>query len=1341
MKENSLGLVDTPLSKYTLLPHTEAARLAVLSKYQILDTPPEQRFDDITQLAAQICETPIALISLVDNCRLWYKSKIGIDTSETLRDASFCSYAIEQPDVLIVPDTLEDERFVDNPLVVSDPKLRFYAGAPLITVEGYALGTLCVIDYVPHQITLVQKQALQALSRQVIAQLELRRNLLNLSRTIAEHKWTEAQLLRREQETADLLKIKNVERDLVLPGTNLPKAQSFHSQNLALSTRTSAEIQAEIEQLFGFIPPFFGPAASNPQVFENLWQQTRAAYLNTSLSPQFKEKLSAYLSRYCRVSYCLICHSCSLYPLGVQPQEILELLQSPPPTEQEIDSHLQILAAQSNALASLASLSSELEASLLYCSIFIAVENRNQQEQTDYYRNELRFLLGNENYQHLIAFIAYVKMSHVWMEGHPEVSHEGDRRAQNHLNELLKEEPDLASFFQNYVEQVKQEQENHVEQLALMRERKQHEAALQQSEERFRLLVEGVRDYAIIMLDTNGCVASWNAGAEAIKGYQANEILGQPITRFYRKDDFDRDVASYALRLAAETGRFEGEGWRVRKDGSQFWAAVVITALHDDSGRLRGYAKVIRDITDRKLAEEDLRRAHNLLEMRVQERTVELAASNAALQEQIAECQRMEAVLHQEKEFLNTVLENIEDGIVACNAEGVLTLLNRASRDFYQLSQTELAADDWTEHCALYFPDGQTLMSKDDTPLFQALQGQTVRNVKMVIAPQQGRARTVLSSGQPMFDAEGNKLGAVISMHDITDRQQAQRELQKSEANLFALIENTQDAVWSIDSEYRVVTLNSSFREQFLTIFGAELTIGINIIDCLPADQKSLWVHYYSRALQGERFSIDQHYGFDKSIQAIKDVEVSFNPIFTEGGHINGVSVFARDISERKRAEAQLLYDAFHDSLTELPNRALFLERLIHAVERTKRHSDRLFAVLFLDLDHFKVVNDSLGHVAGDQLLIQITHELEACLSFGDTLSRFGGDEFIILLEDIRNTSDALVIAERIHQRLAAAFNLDGQEVFTTASIGITFSTTEYEQPEDLLRYVDIAMYRSKALGRARHEVFDVTMQTQAIARLHLETELRRAIQRQEFELHYQPIVSLKTGKISGFEALLRWQHPLQGMMPPAEFIPIAEETGLIVPIGRWVLREACRQMRAWCIQFPHTLSFTMSVNLSSRQFTQSGLAEQIDQILEETGLAPTNLKLEITESVVMENAKSAARTLLELRNLGVQLAIDDFGTGYSSLSYLHQFPANTLKIDRSFVSRIGDAGENGEIVHTIMTLAHSLNMDVVAEGVETVEQLAQLRLLECEYGQGYLFCKPKDGEMISAVIEANPEW
>ena len=449
----------------------------------------------------------------------------------------------------------------------------------------------------------------------------------------------------------------------------------------------------------------------------------------------------------------------------------------------------------------------------------------------------------------------------------------------------------------------------------------------------------------------------------------------------------------------------------------------------------------------------------------------------------------------------------------------------------------------------------------------------------------------------------------------------------------------------------------------------------------------------------------------------------------------------------------KLIQEARQDPLTRLPNRTFFLDQLARCVTRAKRRPDYKFAILFVDIDGFKIVNDSLGHFAGDHLIVQIAERLVSSVrrddlvscsadvtgrvkqSGEDTLARMGGDEFTILLDDIRDASDGIRVAERIQQKLASPFLISGQEVSITASIGIAISATGYSTAEDILRDADTAMYRAKALGKSRYEICDPAMHARAVSRLKLETDLRRAMDRDEFRVHYQPIVSLRGCRIIGFEALLRWQRPGFGLVMPGEFVEVAEETGQIPFIGLWVLREACRQMRAWNLQFPSDPAFTIAVNISGKQFAQPDLVCQVRHILHEACLDPQSLRLELTESVTMRDVERTARILGELRTLGVGLSMDDFGTGYSSLSHLRRFPLDTLKIDRSFVSEMENSSDSRAIVQMIVSLGRSLGMEIVAEGVEGAKQAGLLESLGCEYAQGYFFSKPIDQEGMAEVL------
>ena len=445
------------------------------------------------------------------------------------------------------------------------------------------------------------------------------------------------------------------------------------------------------------------------------------------------------------------------------------------------------------------------------------------------------------------------------------------------------------------------------------------------------------------------------------------------------------------------------------------------------------------------------------------------------------------------------------------------------------------------------------------------------------------------------------------------------------------------------------------------------------------------------------------------------------------------------DITDRKGYEGRLQHNAFHDTLTGLANRALFMDRLAHALQCKTRHPDLRCAVLFLDLDRFKLVNDSFGHPAGDALLVSLARRLESCVRLEDSVARVGGDEFAVLLEDVAKVEDATMVADRVLASLSQPFVISGQEVFASASIGIALSEGESDRPDEVVRDADTAMYRAKALGKSRYVIFDEGMHRNAMALLRMETDLRRALDREEFLLYYQPIVRVADGTISGLEALLRWQHPTKGLIHPAEFIEVAEDTGLIVPLGSWVLSEACRQLRLWQDQFPSHRDLTISVNLSGRQFAQRDLVAEVRNTLERSGLRGGNLGLEITESVIMQNAEHAVSMMFQLRELDVEVCLDDFGTGYSSLNYLVQFPTSVIKIDRSFVSDINSRRQNVEIVRAIVSLARNLGMKVVAEGVETTDQLSHLKRMHCDYAQGYLFSEPVDGAIGRLLASEGP--
>jgi PAS domain S-box-containing protein len=880
-------------------------------------------------------------------------------------------------------------------------------------------------------------------------------------------------------------------------------------------------------------------------------------------------------------------------------------------------------------------------------------------------------------------------------------------------------------------------------------------------------------DDAIVGKTMEGIMISWNAAAERIYGYSASEAIGQPVTMLVPLDRQDE-----VLRLLERLKRGETvdhfETVRLRKDGKEVQIEVTVSPIRDALERIVGASTIGRDISVRKAAEKQL---------------VQMEARYRGL------------------------LEAAPDAVIVVNQDGEIVLLNLLTEKHFGYQRDELVG----QNVKSIIPKGfaERLATYGIGTPGDPIVPQRGKGIELYGRRKDGSDFPIEIMLSPLDTVDGILITA--SIRDITERKQRENDLSclaaLAEDRLRSLSENqeqlqlleeiatssnqassvpeamkfTLDRVcaytrWPIGHVYFAADRNTgsmvstniwhltddSRFDQFRKVTeSTDFLPGTGLPGRVFASREPAWITdvtddtNFPRGPSARQAGLRAAFAFPvlsrNEVAAILEFfsETVSDPHPALLRIMSQIGTLLARVVERVRASEILLHDAFHDPLTALPNRALFLDRLARAIVRAERHRDYKFAVLFIDIDRFKIVNDSLGHPAGDDLLMQFSQRILRSLRLedlvsrpatipssqwkakDDTLARLGGDEFTVLLDDIRDPSDGVRVAERIQSSFAEPFVICGQDVFATASIGIT-ANSAHATAVDVMRDADTAMYRAKLHGGAQCEVFDQAMHERSVNRLNLETDLRRALERKEFRVYYQPIIALRTGNISGFEALVRWQRSDNALVSPAEFIGVAEETGLIVSIGKWVLRTACEQARQWHLASPREVPLTMSVNISARQFLQDDLVAQVEKILREIQVEPTAIKLEITESVTMGDAERTIRVVNELKKLGLRFSIDDFGTGYSSLSYLRRFPMDTLKIDRSFVSNLKNNPENREIIRTIIGLARNLGMDVVAEGTETLEEISYLKTLDCDFAQGYFFSKPVDSMAAQALLREN---
>lgn len=806
-------------------------------------------------------------------------------------------------------------------------------------------------------------------------------------------------------------------------------------------------------------------------------------------------------------------------------------------------------------------------------------------------------------------------------------------------------------------------------------DRKLAEEELRLSELRYRNLFENANDIVYVH-DLEGNYNSINQAAERVFGYSREEALQMNIRQI---------AAPEHLKLALNklNGKIAGAGQTsyemdcIAKDGHRVTLEINSSAVYND-GVATAVQGIARDITERKTAEGKL-----------QSSEAELRAVFAAMTD-------------------------------------VIVVLDRKGQ-YLKIASTNSSL--------LYKPAGELLGKTLHEVFPKAKADFFLSNIRKALTNRKSiRMEYDLDINGENFWFAGiispmMKDSVILVARDITESQLAEEALKISEERYRDLFENANDLIYTHDLEGNFTSLNHA--GEVITGYSHSEALTMKISQVVAPEFVETAREMTARKIAGEHTSAYELEIISKLGDRVS-LELSTRLIHQNGVPV-GVQGIGRDITERKRAEDRLRYNALHDALTDLPNRAEFMNRLRQAITRKQNGGAGRFAVLFLDLDRFKIINDSLGHVVGDKLLVSIARRLKSCIRPNDVVARLGGDEFTILLNPTGDPLDVIGVAERLQFKLSEPFKIDNYEVFTTASVGIIVSDEVERQPEDYLRDADAAMYRAKESGKARYEIFNSEMHVRNMNLLRVETDLRRAVERGEFEVLYQPIVKLETGLVEEFEALIRWRHPVHGLVCPDEFIGVAEETGLIIPIGRWILEESCRQIAEWQSRFPFAVS--ISVNLSTKQLMHPLLISEVRNILEQTGLDPSQLKLEVTESTVMEHGERSLNVLAALDALGISLSTDDFGTGYSSLSYLQRFPFNRLKIDRSFIDRMDKDVKSGSIVKTILMLGENLGIEVVAEGIETHRQLESLLSLGCTYGQGFLFSKPVNARAAEQLL------
>ncbi|UVC28738.1 bifunctional diguanylate cyclase/phosphodiesterase [Pantoea sp. SOD02] len=826
-------------------------------------------------------------------------------------------------------------------------------------------------------------------------------------------------------------------------------------------------------------------------------------------------------------------------------------------------------------------------------------------------------------------------------------------------------------------------------------EQQEQQRKQREQEQRFRMLVEGVSDYAIYMLDLDGNVENWNVGAQRAKGYVAEEIVGQHFSRFYSAQDRLNHIPEKNLTTAFKTGRFEDEGYRYRKDGSAFWAHVIIDAIRDDAGKLIGYAKITRDCTEQQ----------------------------ALLRKQY----------EQEKNF-RLLVEGVRDyAIYMLDVQGRVVNWNNGA----QRAKGYVADEIVGQHFSVFYGSAERNANAPEANLGIALKTGRFEDEGWRYR-KDGSAFWAHVVIEAIRDESGKLIGFAKITRDITERRENEqqllraRDLAQSQSAKMSELSGFLDTIIS-NIPSCVIVEDAISREILMVNDKAEQLFGVNkalIMHKRPHECMSAELGDYFNSLADVALRSEGIHSREQLLLTAGGERILHTRATTISGkdmRQNYVMLIVEDVTDQREADARIRHMAHHDNLTSLPNRVLFRQKLSEAL-RVDNQNNQVSATLCLDLDNFKNVNDALGHQIGDDLLRVVAKRLRSALRDHDTLARIGGDEFAIVLPNVRSADEAAVVAQRLIEGIRPPINVEGHNLSVGLSVGIALTSQATNTPEHMLRCADMALYEAKRNGRNRFEHFTIEMDDQARSRRVIENDLRDAISGRQLKLYYQPITDEKG--IIGYEALMRWHHPIKGLIMPNDFIPIAEETGLIHMLGAYALYEACREAQSW------NTEQSVSVNLSPLQFKNSSLVSVVEGALRESGLAPHRLEVEITESVLLDDTLGNIRTLQSLKTLGVQIALDDFGTGYSSLSYLRSFPFDKIKIDKSFINDMGDSREALAIIRAITGMSRSLDIQITAEGVESGEQYAKLREEGCTLFQGYFFGRPQPSELRLKELE-----